>query len=109
MEWRVIGSAERAAQIEWHPQGARGSDLFGVEPYQAYLRRRDPGCFEVMCQPAHGARAQGSDGREQYRVDPVLFQQRREVLDRRRHLFRIGRAHERIMIIGDRIDVAFGR
>jgi len=61
-----------------------------------------------MCERAHGTRAIRSDGRQKHRIDLVLFQKPGDLADQRRHFGRIGRSHERVILIGHGTDDLFG-
>ena len=48
-------------------------------PNQADADRQQPFAFQVVAERADGARAVRSDRREKHRIDPVLFQQARDL------------------------------
>jgi hypothetical protein len=73
LKGRVAWYAERPSEFEGHPQGARWLDLGRMFPYQADLGRGQPVSFEIMRQPANGARTGGSDRHEQDGVHLVLL------------------------------------
>ena len=60
--------------------------------------------FQIMCERAHGTRAIRSDRRQKHRIDLVLFQKPGNLADQRRHFGKIGRYHDRVMIIGHGTD-----
>ena len=101
LEFRLIRRPERPPEHERHPQRARRSDGSSLLANQAHLRGRDAFALGVVAQCADGARAIGSDRRQEQRVDAVLLEQRSKLAS-----FGLKRAdrrgpHERIMEIRD--------
>ena len=87
-----------------------GLIFFGMFPDQRDLRRRNAFFFEIVCKPAHGARALGSDRDQRNRVDIVCLQNLCKITgDRLHHRRRCG-PHEGEMTTGNRADHAlFGQ
>ena len=75
LKGRIPWDPERSSQFEGHPERARWRDLSRVFPYQADLGGGKTVRFEIMCQPADGARAGGSDRNEAHSIHVVLRQQ----------------------------------
>src|SRR5579864_5547707 len=74
LECRVARRADRPAQFERHPQGARRTRVLRLRPDQ---RDRDAGdtlFLEIMPQRAHGARAERSNRGQQNRVDVIRLE-----------------------------------
>ena len=74
MEIRVAYGAKRPAERERDPQAARRPGLFHVQSYQADDHSRNAAGFDQVGERAHGARAEGSNGTEQYGVDALLLE-----------------------------------
>ena len=80
LERRVVGNAERPAELERDPECARRPHDLGVLTYQADADGRNALALEEVAQRAHGARAGGSNRDEQRGIDPVGLQQTGQVL-----------------------------
>ena len=74
LEIRFVRRAERAAKFKWHRQRARWLDFLGMLADQTDLRCRDTLIFEIMCQPANGARTLRSNGAEDDNVDIIRLE-----------------------------------
>lgn len=62
MELLLVRCAEGPSQLERDPESPRRLDVLSVFANQADLSSRDAFVFEVVGQPANGARAVRSDG-----------------------------------------------
>ena len=71
LERRVHGLTEGLAKFERDPQRPRWAHGFHMGAYKGQRDRRQSVFLEVMGKPAHGARAEGSNGTEQHRVDAL--------------------------------------
>jgi len=74
LKWRVTRFAQRTAQGERNPQCARWLHANCVLTHQANARCQQSVAFQKIAERANSARAVGSDRRQEYRIDFVLFQ-----------------------------------
>ena len=74
LEGRVAGPAERPAKRKTDPQGAGRFDNLGMFANQTDLGGGDSFLFQVVGQPADGARAVRSDRHEHDRIDRITVQ-----------------------------------
>ena len=68
--------------------------------------RRGPFVFQIVCQSAHGSRARGSNRAEDDGIYPVRLEHPRQRACFRLQLIGFHRPHERVVVVGDRADLA---
>ena len=98
--------SERTPQFEGNPQGAWVFYPLRVQPDQTDCDRRHAFGLEIVAERAHGARAEGSNRRQQDAVDPILFQAPSHGPGVLLHAARVCRPHEGVMVRRDRADCA---
>jgi hypothetical protein len=72
LEGCIARDTQGTTQLKRYPQGTRRFDGYGVFAYQADLRGRDAIGFEIMCQPAYGARTGGSNRYQENGIHLIL-------------------------------------